>query len=272
MPDTISYKKSFVAFLDVLGFKNLVKSNKLNQINMYFSILKQEINRLKSIDEKTEIGYIVISDSIIMTIPLDEHNVDSSIEERTNKLRQLCIAIGFIQQRLALHNIWLRGAIACGDTYFNQEDMQVVGPAYIDAFLLEQEKAKYPRVIIDSKVIQFLNYPSADALMKQVNTGPKSTDWHGPVLFNWRHQNGVIVQEIVRDVPLFIDYLSPFFLDSSEVNLQQTIKNIENTIYKSTNLYEKYRWLLDYMRALEYRNYCKSSSFNQNLYNKLLSF
>ena len=78
----------------------------------------------------------------------------SCLRDNIDKFRQLCIAVGIIQKHLAVKNIWMRGAISSGDTYFDSIKGQIVGPAYINAYLLENKSAVSPRVIIDSKIIK----------------------------------------------------------------------------------------------------------------------
>ena len=64
---TITYEKSYVAFLDVLGFKNLVFSKSKEdkeKLEKYFGIVNSAIEYLESIPSKKDIGSIIISDSI----------------------------------------------------------------------------------------------------------------------------------------------------------------------------------------------------------------
>jgi len=91
----MDYKNSYVAFLDVLGFKKLVFSKSKEKIEQYFKIIKDEIKSLKAIDSKKDINYIVISDSIIISIEQDEDK-----NQNINNLRELCIAVGKIQYKL----------------------------------------------------------------------------------------------------------------------------------------------------------------------------
>lgn len=81
----------------------------------------------------------MISDSIIMSIEQGK-----SKYQKLNALRSLCIAVGLIQRRLAKINFWLRGGISSGKAYFDSVTKQIVGPAYIKAYLLEEEMAIYP--------------------------------------------------------------------------------------------------------------------------------
>ena len=160
----IKYEKSFVAFLDVLGFKSMINSKDLTKINKYFGIINSAISYLKDIPSKKSIGSIVISDSIILTA---EHSEDEF--ENIEVLRHLCIAVGLIQQNLAIEGIWLRGAITYGDTYFNAKESQIVGPAYINAYLLEEQLAINPRVILDNKIVHELGYTNAGQLIDVIN-------------------------------------------------------------------------------------------------------
>lgn len=143
----IKYSKYYVAYLDVLGFKDLVfsklKKDK-NTIEIYFGLIESVTSKLKKIKRKQKLGSIVISDSVILSVP---HGIN--LRENIHNLRQLCLAVGIIQLALARRNIWLRGGITSGNAYFNPDENAIVGPAYINAYLLEG-KAIYPRVILDN--------------------------------------------------------------------------------------------------------------------------
>ncbi|MFW2598909.1 hypothetical protein ACN9JZ_05210 [Aliarcobacter butzleri] len=251
--DRIKYTNSFVAFLDVLGFKNLVFSSKAEskeKLNIYFNVVERAIEYLKGIREKIEIGYIVISDSIILTIPQSENN-----DEKIENLRQLCIAVGFLQVTLSVEDIWLRGAISSGETYFDKTNNQIIGPAYINAYLLEENLAKYPRVILDNKIIKELKFTNSQDFIDEINQ--KSSNYLNfencgkYILFDWNIKDN---NNLEKDIPLFIDYLS-FFLKNDENHnkheiMEQVIINIENNIYNNTSLYEKFKWLSIYFSEL----------------------
>lgn len=264
MPVQICYKKSFVAYLDVLGFKNLVKQNKITEIEAYFNVINEELVNLRKIQAKEEIGSIIISDSVILTMPQDTGDKENNLQ----RLRQLCIAIGKIQQRLALENIWFRGAIACGDTFFDSETNQIVGPAYIDAFLLEEEFAIYPRVILDSKIIKQLEFTTAHELILGINRIVDTdieSDWGEKVLFNWYEGNVSAKTSIPQDVPFFIDYIYPLVEKRDKVSLQKIITNIKINIYEDINIYSKHRWLTNYVKEITSK-YSEGSEISQNMY------
>lgn len=260
----IKYKKSFVAYLDVLGFKNLVNQNKIDNIELYFTVINEEIEKLRKIQAKEDIGSIIISDSVILTMPQDTRDKSGNLQ----RLRQLCIAIGKIQQRLALDNIWFRGAIAGGDTYFDSKNNQIVGPAYINAFLLEEEFAIYPRVILDSKIIGQLGFTTANQLIISINKSYDSarvSDWGERIFFNWYEGNVSGKTSIHQDVPFFIDYIYPLVEKRDKVKLQKIIDNIKINIYEDIKIYPKHRWLTNYIKEITSK-YSEGSEINQDMY------
>lgn len=242
------YSEYYVAFLDVLGFKDLVKSaapGDKERIYEYFSLVKEITRDLQQIESKKNIGSIIISDSVILSVPMEFDK-----EDKINKLRQLCIAIQKIQFRLAEKNIWLRGAISSGEAFFSSSDSQVVGPAYINAYLLEKRHAIHPRVILDNKIINKLGLDSSDTLIEKVNNNPDcSEEYYAEernVLFQWMHGGNQKIG-LSKDVALFVDYLAYAFTDNTK--LKAIVDNIEERIYIDNAIYSKFRWVADYLVA-----------------------
>lgn len=244
----IEYSKCYVAFLDVLGFKNLVLSTKKEdkqKIDEYFDLIERVTEYLKEIKASRNLGSIIISDSVILSVP-----VGDSDNQKIENLRHLCIAVGKIQFSLALNNIWLRGAISSGDAYFNPIENQVIGPAYIGAYLLEERQSINPRVIIDNKIIKELKADSAQDFIEKINDTKKGglnySNWSKDVLFEWQH-NDFIKKKLAKDIPLFIDYLHPVFDD--QTSLKTITKNIEKSMYTANGVYSKFRWVVDYLMS-----------------------
>ncbi|WP_265467824.1 hypothetical protein [Aeromonas salmonicida] len=260
----ILYEKSFVAFLDVLGFKQMIKSSDLTQINQYFGIVDSAILYLKGLPSKKDINSIVISDSIILSAPCNESNVDN-----LERLRQLCIAIGLIQQSLAIKGIWLRGAICYGDTHFDSINSQIVGPAYVEAYLLEENLAINPRVILDSKLIPQLGYANATELIDAVNGndqgGLNYSNWGKRILFEWSDPIGNSVTKIPQDLPLFIDYISPLLENNDISSIDRVLNNIQVSMYSNAQVYSKYRWVMDYIKTIVNRLKLNDYELNDRL-------
>lgn len=132
---------SIVAFVDILGFSNMVKSdceNKSDSIK-YFEILR-EINK-----ETQRIGACNVtqfSDSVIFSLPLSQDNYIKMIK-----------ILAEYQRELLYHNIICRGAVAYGKHY--KEDDFMFSQALIEAYQLESKDAIYPRIIISKNLLEY---------------------------------------------------------------------------------------------------------------------
>ena len=255
------YKESYVAFLDILGFKNMVKKEDDEKLSKYFDEVSKIIDDLKKIDRKKNIGYIVISDSIILTI----EKVSNS-KNNTEILRQICIAVSKIQKQLALNNIWLRGAISSGKTYFDEKNNQIVGPAYIDAYLLEEDMAVYPRVILDNRIFLDLDFKSSDDFIKEINKSNRTEERY-IALYDWNKNQSATNRTIQQDVLFFIDYLENIVVNEEE--FEQLYENIKANIYSNTRISSKFCWVSNYLYTIALREEYKSESSVTNMREKL---
>src|ERR1700679_1326034 len=101
-------ENAFVAFLDVLGFSELVKAENNNDLENFFSVTLENFKTITVY--KGEIRKLILSDSIILV-------VDS--ENKNDNFLKLLRAIRDLQASLALKGIWIRGAVSYGDVYLN---------------------------------------------------------------------------------------------------------------------------------------------------------
>lgn len=247
-PKHIEYSSYYVAFLDILGFKNLVSSKKIadkKKIESYFGIIEEVTAELVRMKSGKGLRSIIISDSVILSVPLEGTMPDS-----IKKLRHLCVAVGKIQATLALKGIWLRGAISSGEAFFDDEKSNVVGQAYVNAYLLENRQAIFPRVILDNRIIKELRKSSAQDLIDEINFKNNPEDrfenWDTDILFDWKGKQA-LSNSLSQDLPLFVDYLSQIITD---IDTLKTIKNnIEANIYSDNSIYSKFRWVLNYLVA-----------------------
>lgn len=250
--ESLNYETKYVAFLDVLGFKELVCStSKSNQkkVARYFYLIDKIIKQLKRRSSKRSITSLVVSDSVILTMPFTEER-----SENLTNLRELCIAIREIQFELAKSDIWLRGAVTYGEAYVSEDENQIVGEAFVNAYLLEEKTAIYPRVIIDNKLINKLKTIYADTFIKILNgsqSSPGLSFSYMRVLFDWNNELGYEIS-LNKDVALFVDYLDLALVDEKDLDI--IIKNISSAIYSSPVVYEKFRWVIDYLTNVIEKN------------------
>ncbi|MCF6440453.1 hypothetical protein L1077_13535 [Pseudoalteromonas luteoviolacea] len=243
----IQYKECFVAFLDVLGFQEMLNEHKKEKLEKYFKIVEKEIHNLKSADTiiKRYIKSIVISDSIILCV---EPNND---QNKIQYLRELCIAIAKIQYELMSENIFLRGAITFGNVHFDVERHQIVGPAYVKAYKMEEDLAKFPRVILDTELVVLLEEDkrSFQELISRVNTSLSTEKlYRADVLYCQ------ITPQITADQPLFVDYFSGLLRTNDCDKIERALNNIHRNLFKSSYQFPKYCWLRDYVLTLSNSN------------------
>jgi hypothetical protein len=243
----ITYSKYFVAYLDILGFSEMVRSGKKadkEKIEIYFSLIREGTKKIRKRNSGSLISSIIISDCVILSIQCDENS------DKLDNFINLCLAIKEIQYDLAISDIWLRGAIAYGDAYIDKENNNIVGKSYINSYLLGEHLAKFPRVIVDSEIISILGMTTAQELIETINKQFEVTDEDGEedgesILFDWEKTN-LINAQLPHDIALFVDYLSP---NPYRKFLLRKIKdNISKNIYLNMDVYPKYRWVLEYLR------------------------
>lgn len=136
----------FVAFLDILGYSNMVKSDLEGPSGeeKYFHkllTLHKETNSLKY--ENLEFSLIQFSDSIIISAPYN-----------TNTFHSFSKLIAEYQYKLLSNGIPIRGGITYGKHYY--KDDFLFSSALIDAYCIESKLARYPRIIISDDLYELL--------------------------------------------------------------------------------------------------------------------
>lgn len=216
----IKYTKKITAFIDVLGFSDIVFQSTTTQIDSYFSFLQKKINK---ISKSRNITSYYISDSIILIA-----------DDNENNLKKLIGLVYYIQASLLEINILVRGAITVGKIYLNKSKNIIVGPSLIDSFQLEKE-AKFPRVIVDRQIIKHYNHTSTSSFLRSINQ-------------NEVYNSGVISAIVKEDVDscLYVNYLSYLFSRHQNFTPKRNITNLYEMIQSSylNNLHlDKYSWL-----------------------------
>lgn len=229
----VEYKKGFVAFIDVLGFKDMIynPNQENNKVKKYLIIVNEQIMMLNKLQNFKS---IIISDSIILSTEINEY---VPMKNNILTLFILCNIIKTIQQNLAKNDIWLRGAISYGEIYFDDVIKQVIGKGYINAFLLESNYALYPRIILDNKLIDYLRFKTSEECITKIN------EYREELLYSWKRNASSPqdidkqLNDIKKDVPLFID-----FIEGLEENEIVEISNhIITNARKDIKIYQKFQ-------------------------------
>lgn len=149
-------KKRFIAFIDILGFRDIINKNTLQDIDRLLKIIPYSLNQIKS-DKVLEQNYpniqiksSVFSDTIILFTENDE----------SISLDKLLISTSFLIRNALQENLVLKGSISYGDVAIDETNNLFYGQPIIDAYLLEQEVSYIGVVIHNSveKYIKDINY------------------------------------------------------------------------------------------------------------------
>ena len=136
------YKECYIAFLDLLGFKNTVNNEACETIASFFDEIQHEY--IVTVNETglplmdySKITRKVMSDTICFY-------VDATVKNALAGLVSVCDYFQVRMLRLS-KPILVRGAIVRDQIYAHGD--VTFGPGVSKAYLLEEKTAKYPRVI-----------------------------------------------------------------------------------------------------------------------------
>lgn len=164
---TYEYTECYIAFLDMLGFKELVKVSSCNDIIEIFKTFDKKPISEAYLGNKVLVGkdttdalkMKVMSDSICLYI-------DIMVPQAL-----LCMLMACMQMQMYLLErskpIFLRGAIIRGKIYAEKD--VTFGPGLTDAYLLEEKNAKYPRIILTKDLLKYIELDTEnDSILKAV--------------------------------------------------------------------------------------------------------
>lgn len=225
-------RKSFCAYLDILGFKEKIEINDIAYFNKYLKSLSTE---LKNIDEKYDyfdeekrrFEIKIFTDNFVFGQPWnDEHG---EVE-----LSYIFDLLSLMQLNFIKSNVFVRGAISISDLFINEN--VVLGPALIEAYQLESKYAIYPRIIISDSVAKVIE--THFTYYAEPDTSP---------------QNKILLKDI--DGKIFLNYLFALFFDNGftesevvselELHRESILQNLK--IYKNNfKVFDKYSWSANY--------------------------
>lgn len=265
---SLVFKQRYVVFLDVLGFKDMLsKSNFQEKASECFD--KIEVAIMKATQSKTdhgiypneEITFSVMSDSIVLSIPFPEN---TAWTEKMKTLRFLLSSVEKIQFSLALDGIWLRGSVSEGE--LSHDSKNVIGKGLVKAYLLEQESV-YPRVLVDAEIFKSINNPLLDAkdkVIKAINDSYGNPQYSGKFVFDWK--NAQAINKFQQDYPFFINYFNPLLDEDKSQDRDKVINLLKPQLFThNPSVYEKYRWIIDYLRSMVKNEINRRESIEPNV-------
>jgi hypothetical protein len=175
-----AYENRIVAFIDILGFRELVSLSTLHpEATAHIYAFIQEIqtkslndglygaiptlgldgtkelkpartlekagDAIKMMKENWPIEITQFSDSLVLSCKADEGGACVLMIEFIAKLMRVSFELGFI----------LRGGITLGPL-IHEEGGPLFGPAFVEAYALESKSAVWPRILIEQAVVELV--------------------------------------------------------------------------------------------------------------------
>jgi hypothetical protein len=144
-PKRVRYVRSIVSYIDVLGFRELIRTKTAGEISQILRILG-ESTKPDAIFKSQRIQFVKFSDTVIRSMP-----------EEINRPRNLLWELrGILQAQLALipKGILIRGAVTVGEIVRSWG--RVYGPAVLRAYDLESADGSPPRIVVDEEALRLL--------------------------------------------------------------------------------------------------------------------
>lgn len=133
----------FVAFIDILGFSEMVRSDcESSDPPRYLQLLHASHLRANALfGQDLEAGLIQFSDSIVFSKPFNLGALPGFLD-----------AIAQWQRSLLIDGLLCRGGVTFGKHFV--KDKFLFSKAMIDAYFLESANARFPRIIVSEDLLQ----------------------------------------------------------------------------------------------------------------------
>jgi len=245
----IKYENRLVAFIDILGFKDIVKQSEsdTSKIELLFSALNflknwetsenwdlklvevevsaQKVG-VKSFDIRGKTSCTTFSDSIVVSV-----RVSDNVNEMASTL---IVNLAYIGAVLLQKGILFRGGLTIGNLVHN-ENGTVFGQGLIDAYMLEHNSAKYPRIILSDKLINLLNYP--------IDSKQYSYPYHQ---YLCRFEDGCVgFHQLIffQVMENWIEMTTEKLKSSLDKIRKVIVKGLDNS-FEKPDVFEKFKWLM----------------------------
>lgn len=134
----------------------------------------------------------------------------------------------------------MRGGISVGPLFHKSKQNLIVGPSFIEAYLLESKHSIVPRVIIDNKIKNYFHMTS-EQILTALNTKFTTYYYHGNLIRHTPPNSPLHINEF----DLIIDYVSPIlgrFNNGFEWEPTNFLKHLCIALERRV-AFKKYCWL-----------------------------
>lgn len=220
------YEDRLVAFIDVLGFSDMVNhsvedTNNLRRLTAALNSLYERIWQWEADGIYSSFAFTQFSDSIVI----------SALAGTTDSFEMLQQLLLGVVELVDSYGILVRGGIACGALIHDK--VMVVGPAMNEAYYLESKIAKYPRIIIAKELKEQIEVDLAESLLSRTQ-------------FTSVPQYCKLFQ-IDEDGYCYLDYVNPdenYYEYGKEDHLNALERLVQKNLQTADeHIKEKYLWL-----------------------------
>ncbi|MGZ8932948.1 MAG: hypothetical protein ACXW06_06690 [Halobacteriota archaeon] len=169
-------RKSIIAFIDILGFKELVrnakKEGKSQEVFLNFhQALSTWFNRIDSLHntifempfiggKKDKYKIRIFTDCILIGCPISKSGRSYNFIEGCDEFFEMLSTLYLLQAEMVNEGYFVPGTIAVDELYM--DDVIIYGNGAIEAYEAETEQAKYPRIIL---------IKSSKSVLAEINKG-----------------------------------------------------------------------------------------------------
>jgi hypothetical protein len=146
-----TYDERLVAFIDILGMTALVRDSDAEEILTIMGKIQKCVEvECEPLIASDQLNFLQLGDGFIFVAELDCIN-------------EVCKILSTVQwQVLVYSQMLLRGALTAGKVIMSDDSKIIIGPAFIDAFSLENENAIFPRIIYANEIENYILKKSID--------------------------------------------------------------------------------------------------------------
>lgn len=204
------YRKALVYFIDVLGTKAADFDKLLHIANIFHDEMEDVQKRHNPKSHGTRRVMAFSDCAYIIYAPNEEWmKNDRTLHEYLytsffNTSLTLC--------HFAAEGFLCRGGAAYGDIYFEDRRSSLFGPAVNEAYKIESQEAKYPRIMVESR------------LAESILEFDKQVKLENPLA---RKINGEIILKDPQDDAYFINYFN-VFTDGAEYTRENGVLAFDN--------------------------------------------
>lgn len=264
---TIKYRRALVTYIDLLGFKSLVKSENPSIVRKILTEF-QETSRKNFVEDYSEIygeplyEDFIFSDSIIRITYLD-HPIN--LEQPYGSVFYEILALAHALITLFPYGILFRGALTIGEVFADAAKGQIFGPALVQAVEIEARISE-PCIAVSEEVLDSASCP-------HIRAEHNSAEEEQEFVQHFIADDSLICLETEFCPETEFHYIDIFKTADSETDyfpdwliiIRNCIENNLNKYADAGHILAKYKWLKD-----QYNDYV--SGLNENLVYEIMGF